>query len=117
MKTFNIADLDQFYGSENLYRHAIACDVTYTDGVQFLAEKAGAYWLIDEIALMQRDPILAGEEFQVWHLLVVGTAGHLTCDDGDGKVIYEKTITYTDFPAPGVKLYVTGGVIMLPTEY
>jgi hypothetical protein len=47
------ADLAQFTGSETWYRHAINRNVLYTDGAQFLAERGGAYWLLDEIAIIQ----------------------------------------------------------------
>ena len=63
------ADLQQFTGSETWYRHTLVRDVLYTDGAQFLAERAGAYWLLDEIALAQRaSPKVAAEAFQVWTL-------------------------------------------------
>jgi hypothetical protein len=82
------------------------------------AERAGAYWLIDEIALAQGcDPALNGEEFQTWTLIVDANAAVLRCDDGNGRVLSEKRIGYTDFPEPGIKLYFTDSVIMLPGEY
>ena len=84
----------------------------------FVAERAGAYWLIDEIALAQRaEPVLAGEEFQVWTLTVDGKAAVLRWEDGNGRRLLEKRIGYTDFPEHGIKLYCTDGVIMLPGEF
>jgi hypothetical protein len=53
-KTLSLADLAQFTGSECFYRHPIVRVLFYTEGVQFLAEKGGAFWLIDEIAFSQR---------------------------------------------------------------
>ena len=65
-KTLTKADLIQFTGSEHWYRHAMVRDILYTDGVKHVAETAGAYWLIDEIAFAQRfDKLLAAEEFQL----------------------------------------------------
>ena len=117
-KGFTQAELAQFTGTENWYRHSLARNVHYTDGMLFVAERAGAYWLIDEIALAQRDePALRGEEFQVWTLTVDGKAAVLRCEDGNGRRLLEKRIEYTDFPEPGIKLYCTDGVIMLPGEY
>lgn len=43
-------ELQQFTGSTNRYRHSLNRTVVYSDGVQYLAENAGAYWLIDAIA-------------------------------------------------------------------
>jgi hypothetical protein len=48
------ADFDQFTGPECFYRHPIVRALFYTEGVQFLAEKGGEYWLIDGIAFSQR---------------------------------------------------------------
>ena len=52
-KTLSKSDLAQFTGSENWYRHGINRNVLYTDGAQHVAEHGGAYWLLDEIAIIQ----------------------------------------------------------------
>jgi hypothetical protein len=94
MKTPTKADLMQFTGSEHWYRHAMVRDVLYTDGVRYVAETVGAYWLIDEIAFAQQgDSLLAAEEVQSWRLNV--NADHtamLTCEDGNGGVVFTKAI-------------------------
>ena len=118
VKGFTQAELARFTGTENWYRHSVAKTVRYTDGMLFLAERAGAYWLIDEIAFAQKgEPALAGEEFQLWTLMVEGNTAVLRCEDGNGGRLLEKRIEYTDFPEPGIKLHFTDGVIMLPGEY
>ena len=55
---------------------------------------AGAYWLIDEIALAQRyEKRVAAEEFQHWKLTVKDDhTATLACDDGNGNVVYSKRI-------------------------
>jgi hypothetical protein len=61
-KTLTAADLRQFTGTEQWYRHGIVRDVLFTDGAKYVADQAGAYWLIDEIAFAQRgDKQVAGE--------------------------------------------------------
>ena len=45
--------LAQFTGTERWYRHGLVRNVTYTDGVRYVADTAGAYWLIDIVALAQ----------------------------------------------------------------
>ena len=52
-KILNKSDLAQFTGTEQWYRHAINRAVLYTDGAKYVADTAGAYWLLDEIALIQ----------------------------------------------------------------
>ncbi len=42
------AELAQFTGTEQYYKHLGG--LVYTDGVKYLAEKAGSYWLLDIIA-------------------------------------------------------------------
>lgn len=113
------ADLAQFTGTENWYRHPLQKNVLYTDGIQYLAEKAGAYWLIDEIAFNQMQPIIGSEEFQVWTLRVdlEETSAVLICDNGNGKIVYQKTIPFTDFPFDEIKIYFTNNVILLTSEY
>ncbi len=112
-------DLIQFTGTEHWYRHGMVRDILYTDGVKYVAETAGAYWLIDEIAFAQRfDKLLASEEFQSWKLNV--NADHtatLTCEDGDGGVVFTKAIEFTDFPLAEITLYFIDNTILLPSEY
>lgn len=111
------ASLCQFTGSETWYRHALNQRVLYTDGVLFLAETAGAFWLVDEIALANKFQRKVGrEEFQVWTLKVKGSRATLVCDDGNGNVVYRKSIPFTDFPLDEIKLWFENGTIMLPSE-
>ena len=46
------AELAKFTGSEHWYRHALNRKVLFTDGAKYVADRAGAYWLLDEIALI-----------------------------------------------------------------
>jgi hypothetical protein len=106
------ADLEQFTGTEHYYRHPINRRVCYTDGAQYLAERAGAYWLLDEIAIIQPyNNRLAAAEFQVWTLVVSAD------NDGNGNIVYSKEIPFTDFPLDEVNLWFSNGVIYLPNEH
>lgn len=112
------AELSQFTGSENWYRHPLARKVLYTDGAKYIADAAGAYWLIDEIAFAQADAKLSGEEFQVWKLIVADDgSATLICEDGNDRVVSRKALTFTDFAAPGIELWFANGVIYLPSEH
>lgn len=78
-KGFTQAELAPFIVTRNWYRHSIAKAVHYTDGRLSVAERAGADWLLDKIAFAQKgEPVFAGEEFQVWALIVVGSAAALS---------------------------------------
>ena len=93
-KTLNKSDLVQFTGSENWYRHPINRNVLYTDGAQYVAEHGGAYWLLDEIAIIQPySKRVAAEKFQLWKLKVnPDRSATLTCDDGNNNIVFTKTI-------------------------
>src|SRR5713226_1913659 len=118
-KTLIKSDLAQFTGSETWYRHGFNRDVLYTDGAQHVAEHGGAYWLLDEIAIIQPyNKVVAAEEFQVWKLAVrPDRSATLTCDDGNGNIVFTKEIEHTDFPLDEITLYFANNVIHLPSEY
>ena len=113
------SDLMQFTGTEQWYRHGINRKVLFTDGAKYVADTAGAYWLLDEIALIQPyDKRVAAEEFQFWKLAVrPDHTATLTCDDGNGNIVYTKEIEYTDFPLDEITFYFTNNVIYLPSEH
>ena len=112
------ADLHQFTGTEYWYRHPFKRSITYTDGVKYVAEKAGAYWLIDEIVFAQMEKHIAAEEFQLWKLQVnPDHTALLTCEDGNGTVVLTKQLYFTDFPMDEISFSFTNNVILLPSEY
>jgi hypothetical protein len=111
--------LRQFTGSEHWYRHALNRNILFTDGAKYVADAGGAYWLLDEIALIQPyDTRVAAEEFQVWNLAVrPDSTATLTCTDGNGNLVFTKELEYTDFPLEEIELYFTNNVIYLPSEH
>ena len=117
-ETLTQADLDQFTGGDEWTRHSLNRNILYTEGVRYLAETAGAYWLLDIIASVQHLAKVRAEEFQVWTLTLnkTGNGAVVKCDDGNGNVVYTQRIPFTDFPLPSVKLYFTNTVILLPSE-
>ena len=60
-------DRGWFAGTEQWCRHPVVKNTLYTDGIKYVAQKPGAYWLIDEITFHLR---IKNEEFQVWTLNV-----------------------------------------------
>ena len=107
------SDLNQFIGTENYYRHWTRCGV-FTDGVQYLAKQAGAYWLIDAVFSYRRR-----EPFQVWTLKKNDdNSAVLTMqeDSGEPAKVRQK-IPFTDFPLNRIKLYLIDSVLLLTSEY
>ena len=115
----NMAILAQFTGTEHLHRHAVNVKVLFTDGAKYVADQVGAYWLLDEIALIQLyDARVGAEEFQVWKLVVNSDmTAEVICEDGNDNVVYIKRIPFTDFPGEGITFWFAGSTIFLPSEY
>lgn len=117
IKPFCVTELLNFTVTEHYYRHGLT-SAKYTDGVKYLAERAGAYWLIDEVCTAQHLPRVRREPFQTWKLEVhPDRSADLAMDDGNGNVIYRKRIEFTDFPADRIALWFADNVVLLPTEY
>jgi len=122
-------NLEWFTGTETYYKHPLG--LYFTDGVHYLAEKAGAYWLIDAIASYLPE-LKDLEEFQAWTLTRNERGGAvLICEGanpetGEAVELARQEIGVTDFPLDTIKLYLQHGtidlvtwswVLMLPNEY
>lgn len=103
------ADLAQLTGTSTYYQHSLG--VQYTDGVYYLAERGGAYWLIDAIRAphrqanaswqidprVNRDPML--QQIQFWKLTVNDDqSALLVCERDEGDVAVSQDIPFTEFP-------------------
>lgn len=116
-KDWLIRQLAMHTGSECCFRHWTG-RLVYTEGVQFLARQAGAYWLIDLVASWMPDPRLVGEEFVVWKLTVQPDHTAIAiADDGNGNELTRQEIEFTDFPLEEISLYLTNSTLLLPSEY
>lgn len=114
--------LQQFYGTTQLY--ATGYDTKSTDGTHFLAENAGAYWLLD---IIDSVAYLLPKEFAVCKLTVKDERGKVVIDNGydpndeyEGEqyeLLHEQDIPYTDFPLPEITLWIEQGIILLPSEH
>jgi hypothetical protein len=119
------ASLAQFYGTQDYHAHFLG--VLLTDGAKFLADAAGAHWLMDIIASYQpqcqRDEML--QRIQFWTLKVNDSEGVVTCERDTDDVAIKQDIPHCDFPLDEIKLYVCPAylqdgprpLIMLSSEY
>jgi hypothetical protein len=110
---------NRFTGSETWYRHWVNRKILFTDGAKHVAEAGGAFWLLDIIAIEQTfNKSVAAEEFQAWTLKVdlARHNGQLTCEDGNGSVVFTKAIEFTDFPVAEITLWFEDNTIYLPSE-
>lgn len=118
MQKFDPSQLSKFIGTEKYYRlysHAVL-----TDGTKYLAEAAGAFWLMDAIA-SYLPQFIGKQDFVVAKLVRTGCKAQLTLDDGNGRVLDQQHIPFTDFPMTSIQLYACWGgefwVLMLCSEY
>ena len=109
-------ELAQFTGTESWYK-TLDAKTTYTDGVKYLADSRECYWFIDIIVSYQH--LLRKKDFQVWTLTVHDNrTATVTCkEDSDQEPIVTQEIPYTDFSEYSVEVWLSGGVILLPSEY
>ena len=119
-KPFDPAMLSNFTGTEKYYR--INPRTVLTDGTRYLAEEAGAYWLMDAIA-SYLPQFMGKQDFIVAKLVRSSSncSAQLTLDDGNGHVLDQQHIEYTDFPMTSIQLYACWNgelwVLMLCSEY
>lgn len=111
--------LAAFTGSETFYRHPLYRRAVYSEGVRHLADAGGAFWLVDEILLVQPyEPALRAAEFQVWTLTVAANqSATLVCTDGNDTRLYAKDIPWTDFPLSEISLWFANDTLYLPSEH
>jgi hypothetical protein len=124
------AGLANFTGTEQYHRFSVLFSRhIITDGVKWLCDNTGCYWLLDAIAShharCMKDPQL--KQIQFWTLTVHPKdtkrkhMATLTCARDEGDNAFKQEILYTDFPMPEIKLWVQPNagnfVIFLPSEY
>ncbi|MFL5255069.1 MAG: DUF6876 family protein [Rhodopila sp.] len=59
-------------------------------------------------------------DFQAWVLTVKGSKADIVCHDGDYNEVYSHHFYITDYPAPGVELWLERtdrNIILLPEEH
>jgi hypothetical protein len=112
--------LAQFSGTERYHRTHPG--LLATDGAKYLADAAGAYWLLDIVwSVLPR----IADEFAVLELTVEEGTRRAVVVIHDGRepetTYHRQDIPYTDFPLPKIKLYIQQNererVVMLPSEY
>jgi hypothetical protein len=141
-KTLKEEDLGQFIGTTRYFKGGVPWQpFLYTEGVQYVAEHGGAYWLLDAIGSCQSNmkikdnPML--QELQFWTLQVkLDRSAELICESDRGKVVVRQHIDFTDFPLKQIQFYLQNmwcywqrpskeqerkvddyGVLLLPSEY
>ena len=109
------ADLQHFTGDLERFRHSLNRRVIYTPGIRHVAERGGAYWLLDEIALfigtaefyraVAGDPRIGDLHF--WRLEIGEnrSARLIARADSDVEPFLVRDIRYTDFPLDHIDVW------------
>ena len=117
-KTALLAALSQFTGTTQWYYHPMFENFRYTDGVRFVAQEMGAYWLLQHIFLHQTLPELTSMDFQVWKLQVQeDNSATIRVEDGNDHLVKAFPIPFTDFPLDEITFWMEGIVLLLPSEH
>lgn len=113
------SELRNYCGTETWFRHPLFRKFLFTEGVQFLAEAAECFWLIDMIYGFQLDQQAVKDEyFQTWDLTVgENKTATLTCGDGNDNIVFTHSLTFTTFPMDSIRLYFSDNVLLLPSEW
>lgn len=117
--------LRNFTGTEGYLRYnpLLFPRLVLTDGAQFLAEEAGAYWLMDMVGSYLPE-IPADEHFVL--VRYAGTPGSsglfsMTDDDPANQTYTRQSVEYSNFPLDEIRLYLTRQegywVLLLTSEY
>lgn len=114
-----LSDLEQFIGTEQYHRNFTG--LIYTDGVEYFAEKAGAYWLIDLIGshlpIIKRVPdyffkiSVEAHNDNSWNVLVTHEIS------GKEVLVTSQNGEFTDLPEGEYQFFLIDGVMLLPSEY
>ena len=118
MSKFDAGNLALFTGTERYYRlysHAVL-----TDGTKYVAETAGAFWMMYAVA-SHLSELGTDDWFVLVRVTVTNALAVMRYEDGNGNVRAQQAIPYTDFPMPEFMLYACWDgehwVLMLPSEY
>ena len=115
--------LSQFNGSQQIFTLPL-CRTRYTEGIQFLAQSANAFWLLTDTSVMgkslQDKSRFITIDFKRYSPSEVETHGHdaaITYTDGNGTVLALQQYHFTDFPLEQIRLFFVDNTLLLPSEY
>jgi hypothetical protein len=118
------SDLQQFYGTENYYKHNLNSNFIYTDGVRYFARNAGngAYWFLDiaatTIFMVHK---IQREEFLSVKIISTGKSCKIIVTDGSEQELLTKSIGFTDCPEGTWSFFMQydgeKSVMLLTSEY
>ena len=113
----NTIDLSQFTGTEAYHRTFVfSPKLKHTDGVQYFAEQAQAFWFLDIVAT-EIYPFSDKYPFLTIYLTVRDGKAEIIVQDGDISRLMQRQIEFTDCPEGVYSFFLTDDVLMLCSEY
>lgn len=111
-----VQELQQFIGSEHLYRVSPFNKYSITDGVKYFADNGGAYWAVHDILATA---VALQKEMLVAIVTSKDEQAIIEYEDGDCNKLEFATAKYpyTDLQEGTYKFYVMDNVLLLPSEY
>ena len=114
-----IEELRQFTGTMGYHKSTFG-KLLLTDGIDFLRNACGCYWLIDIVESVQHlKGTKKNSEFLIWQIEVkTDKSFRVTAKtDTNQPILYEQKGNYTDFPLSGFTFYQINNVLLLQSEY
>ena len=110
-------DLSQFTGTEAYHRTFVfSPKLKHTDGVQYFAEQAKAFWFLDIVAT-EIYPFSDKYPFMTIYLIVKDGKAEIIVQDGDISRLMQRQIEFTDCPEGTYEFFLMDDVLMLTSEY
>lgn len=111
------ASLANFTGSEHLHYNPLYRWMTYTDGVQYFAQKAGAYWFLDIVGT-EFGKYMKNTSFLTIDLVVREDASAaIVVGDGNDHTLGTRSIEWTNCPQGTWQFFLVDTTLMLRSEY
>lgn len=98
-----LSNLSHFIGTERYYR--LLPTFVVTEGLKYLMDEADCYWLAQLYGLHLVSVDFHENPFTVLKFVRKGEGGTVTIEDGNGKVLVQQRLDYTDFPFDAYSLY------------
>lgn len=115
--TNTLPDLNQFTGTENYYSNKPLFKGVNTDGVQYVAIEAKAFWLKDAcLSHAEFNPKCKKQDLLIFKLIRKGEGAILSIEDGNENVLDTQEIEYTDFPLDSFEIWYENNTLYLPSE-
>jgi hypothetical protein len=114
-------ELKLFRGTSRYYKHLFPgkSPILLTEGCKYVRDEMDAYWLFDTIVKYQEELEPKNINFQIWELerLKKDLTWLLTCREHLGeKPIIRQPIEYSNFPLDFIRMWLVGGIMLLPSE-